>query len=202
MPDVTRTFIGIGVPEPQERRLLKIQDSLRAQLPECRWVTTMPFHLTLAFLGDVWDTDLNALCRAVAAATSGFGPLALTIEGLGVFPSVERPRVVWAGVLVPENSPLLALRAAVVAAAETAGYRTEDSRFQPHVTLGRIKGENAGKNLAGLLDRHKTWSAGEFRAAQLSTFSSNFGSTTGRTGPEYAVLGHAALARKRPERST
>jgi RNA 2',3'-cyclic 3'-phosphodiesterase len=195
MPELTRTFIGISIAEPRERRLLKIQESLRAQLPECRWVTTMPFHLTLAFLGDVQDTDLNLLCRAVTSASSAFAGFELTIQGLGVFPSVDRPRVLWAGVEMVGVCPLFELRAAVAAAAEKVGYRADDARFHPHVTLGRIKGENAGRNLAGLLDRHKTWSGGEFRVREITTFSS----TRGPSGQEYAVLGHAPLKGQSPE---
>jgi 2'-5' RNA ligase len=193
MPDVTRTFIGIAIPEPHDKRLAKIQDSLRAQLPECRWTAALPFHVTLAFLGDVWNTDLNKLCQQVQVACADFEPFELSIEALGVFPSVERPRVLWAGVAVAEDSPLFPLRAAVVSAAERAGYRTDDPRFHPHITLGRIKGEKGGKNLGGLLDRHRAWSAGTFRVSEVTTFSS----TTGPAGQEYAAVGRARLVRKK-----
>ena len=68
MPECTRVFIAIAVPEPLERELARLQAELAPAVPGCRWASALPFHLTLAFLGDVPDSDLSAICQVVAAS--------------------------------------------------------------------------------------------------------------------------------------
>ena len=111
------------------------------------------FTSTLAFLGDVRNRDLNEICQAVAAAAEPFEPFELQLEGLGAFPSLARPRVLWAGVTAPDLKPLLDLREAVVARRREAGYRPDDQRFHPHVTLGRIKPDRGGRGDLTASDR-------------------------------------------------
>ncbi len=53
MPECTRTFIAIAVPDAVERELARLQDALAPEVPGCRWTSALPFHVTLAFLGDV-----------------------------------------------------------------------------------------------------------------------------------------------------
>src|SRR5580692_7641285 len=141
MRETTRTFIAIPIPEPIEKKLGRRQSELTPKVPGCRWTEGRPFHVTLAFLGDVRNSDLNELCLAVASAVEPFGPFELQIESLGAFPSPQKPRVIWAGVTAPNLNPLLDLREAVVAAATRVGYRTDDPKFHPHITLGRIKSD-------------------------------------------------------------
>ena len=68
MPECTRVFIAIAIPEPLERELARLQAELAPAVPGCRWTSALPFHLTLAFLGDVPNSDLSAICQVVAAS--------------------------------------------------------------------------------------------------------------------------------------
>jgi 2'-5' RNA ligase len=191
MRETTRTFIAIPIPEPIGKQLLRLQANLTPKVPGCRWTTSWPFHVTLAFLGDVQNGDLNDLCLAVASAAEPFARFELRLEGLGAFPSPRQPRVVWAGVTAPDGNPLPDLREATVAAAARVGYRTDDPRFRPHVTLGRIK--SGGRDLTELVDRERTWSAGTFTPVEVVTYAS----TIDPQGPTYTPLGRARLAGKK-----
>lgn len=194
MRETTRTFIAIPIPEPIGLKLGRKQAELTPEVPGCRWTASSPFHLTLAFLGDIRNRDLNELCRAVAAATGPFERFELRLEGLGAFPSPQKPRVVWAGVTAPDLNPLLDLRKAIVQAATQAGYRPDDPRFHPHITLGRIKSDRGPSyDLTRLVDREQTWSAGTFTAVEVVTYAS----TLDPKGPSYAPLGRARLAGKK-----
>jgi RNA 2',3'-cyclic 3'-phosphodiesterase len=101
MPKTTRTFVAIAIPTPQGEKLTRLQQQLAPQVPAARWSASPPFHLTLAFLGDVADGDLNAVCTAVATACLAFPPFDLRLEGVGAFPNPARPRVIWAGLATP-----------------------------------------------------------------------------------------------------
>ena len=88
MSEITRTFFAIEIPEPLGRPLSRLQATLAPELPGCRWASEdTPFHMTLAFLGDVRNRDLNHLQELVASSVGQFEPCDLHFEGVGAFPS-------------------------------------------------------------------------------------------------------------------
>jgi 2'-5' RNA ligase len=196
MAKTTRTFIALPVPASLGGQLTRLQTLLAPKVPAARWTSTLPFHMTLAFLGDVQDNDLNTVCKAVAAACLPFAPFELVLESVGAFPNPARPRVLWAGLTATDTSPLLELQQAIVKQVSAAGYRPDDQRFTPHVTLGRIKSDRRGQdslNLTTILQPYLTWSAGAFRVAEVITFAS----THSPEGPVYAQLARAPLSGKK-----
>ncbi len=200
MPQTTRTFVAIAVPEPLGQKLVRLQAELEPLIPGCRWSASQPFHTTVAFLGDVRDRDLNEVCKAVeagvlAGAESGAcEALEVRLQGLGAFPSPAKARVVWAGMTAPSLKPLLDLQQSIVRALARAGYRPDDQRFHPHVTLGRIKSSRSGAcDLTDVFERFREWTGGSFTVSEITTFAS----TPGPGGPAYAPLGRARLATKK-----
>jgi 2'-5' RNA ligase len=190
MPKTTRTFIAVQVPESLGQKLARLQTLLAPELPGVRWTTTLPFHLTLAFLGDVADTDLNDICRATAAAAVTAEAFELRLQALGAFPTAARPRVVWVGATGPGLAPLAAVQKEVVQAVRAVGYPPDDNRFHPHVTLGRIKpGRRPAFDLTAQIKHYQTWSAGSFTVKEAVVFAS----TLSPDGPTYAPLGRAPL---------
>jgi 2'-5' RNA ligase len=194
MSKTTRTFIAVAVPEALGQKLARLQVLLAPELPGVRWVAAQPFHLTLAFLGDVADTDLNDVCGATAAAAGAHEPFELRLEALGAFPTAARPRVIWVGATGPGVAPLAALQIAIARAVRTAGYPPDDDRFHPHVTLGRFKpGRGRALDATAQVKHYQTWSPGSFTVSEAVVFAS----TLSPDGPAYAPLGRAPLeARK------
>jgi 2'-5' RNA ligase len=201
MAQTTRTFIAVPLPDAIGDRLTRLQGRLAPQAPSIRWNSTPPFHITLAFLGDVPYVDLNAVCGATAEAARTVRRFELTVTGLGAFPSLTRPRVLWAGLEGPGLDPLAGLHRAVLAALDEVGCVPDDDRFSPHVTLGRIKparGTTRLNNLAAVVARHQTWSAGTFTVGEVVAFSSTF-TPESPDGPAYAPLARAPLASSRTQ---
>jgi len=96
-------------------------------------------HVTLKFLGEVDPNRLDDLEAALAAAVAdaGVGRFAMTVGGLGVFPSLDYISVVWAG--VREGGPeLTRLHDAVERETTAIGFDPADHDFTPHVTLARM----------------------------------------------------------------
>lgn len=193
MAQTTRTFIAVPMPDPIGERLAKLQNRLRPKLASIRWNEVKPFHLTLAFLGDVPFVDLSPICEAVARAARTVRRFEIEVAGLGVFPSPAKPRVLWAGLTGPGLEPLAALHKAVVAGIAETGHRPDDARFSPHVTLGRIKpggGKTPSADWAAILESHRQWSAGNFTVGEAVAYSS----TLTPEGPAYAALARGPLA--------
>jgi 2'-5' RNA ligase len=131
-----------------------------------KWVRPEGIHLTLKFLGDVEDAREPELRQALRAATAEgtAEPRELTIQldGFGVFPDFQRPRVVWAGV-APEPA-LELLQHRVEQAFSPLGFPTEARAFRPHVTVGRAARDARPRDLAAL---EAPLSAARFSATAL-----------------------------------
>jgi RNA 2',3'-cyclic 3'-phosphodiesterase len=146
---VPRLFIALPVPAPVRRRLAALQEEWSAAGLPFRWVRPEGMHLTLVFIGERPEGEVPRLEEAVARAVAGRGPLRLAVEGLGAFPGLEQPRVLWAG-LTGDLVALDALRRAVGRELRAARVPFERQPFRPHVTLGRAKGPPGESGVANL----------------------------------------------------
>lgn len=140
MSEGVRTFIAIVLSQEVHQALGALSASLRAGPggEAGRWVKPESIHLTLKFLGDVPSPKLPAIFQALERACATVDSFALRIEGLGCFPNVRRPRVVWAGVY-EETGRLAALQKAIEHEVAKEGFPPEGRPFTPHLTLARVK---------------------------------------------------------------
>lgn len=106
-------------------------ESLNPGWSEVRWVRPEHYHLTLKFLG---ETELPVAEALSAVAHPRF---TLTFASVGRFPPRGQAKVVWIGVR-PDPS-LQELFGKVEQALEPLGVAREKRRFQPHLTLGRVR---------------------------------------------------------------
>ncbi len=199
MASTSRIFVAFAIPEVQRTRLGRLQGLIAPELPNARWVTPEMFHVTLAFLGDVPDLDLNPVCRAVVAACEGVPPFTVNLQSLGAFPDPAKPRVAWVGLTGPGMDELATLQAAVAGAVAEAGYPAEDDRFHPHLTIGRIKAKKGEElDMTPLVAHFRTWSAGNFAVNAVATYAS----TITPEGPAYMTLASTTLRREKPRSRT
>ena len=94
----------------------------------------------MQFLGEVPVRMQHLIKEAVARGCQNLGPIDLSLGGLGVFPNMKRPRVVWVG-LNGDNvntQALLSLQSAVSHELSKIGFKP-DKAFNPHLTLGRVR---------------------------------------------------------------
>ncbi len=135
---LTRTFIAIELGDAARAALARTITALARELPGVRFVEPASLHLTLAFLGDLDDAQLEQATQATAAAAQVSAPFALTVAGLGSFGPPHAPRVIWAGV----GGNLRALTETQRALADelaARGFAREERPFAPHLTLARLK---------------------------------------------------------------
>lgn len=64
------------------------------------------------------------------------GPFELAARGIGGFPKLSAPRVVWTGI-AGDTEKLCALAGAAENLAARRGVAKERRKFSPHITLGR-----------------------------------------------------------------
>jgi RNA 2',3'-cyclic 3'-phosphodiesterase len=190
MASTSRLFVAFNIPEVQKTRLGRLQGLIAPDIPNANWVTPEMFHVTLAFLGDVPDVDLNGVCLAVAEACQGFSKFTVNLQSLGAFPDPTRPRVAWVGLTGPGMDTLGRLQRSIVETLTGAGFPPEDDRFTPHLTLGYIKSKKGQElDISPLIAHFQTWSAGNFAVTGITTFAS----TVTPEGRAYMRMANASL---------
>jgi len=135
---VIRAFIAADLPEDLRHALDRVMRHLKSELKgvPIRWVPPENIHLTLKFLGEVSQRNLPFLIELLQGEVADQRPFEFGVGGLGAFPDVRRPRVIWVGVKGPKE--LHDLHHAVENAMEKIGYARETRPFEPHLTLGRV----------------------------------------------------------------
>lgn len=136
-----RLFVALNLPDDVRARIdAELLEPLRSSTRGVRWVRPEMLHVTLAFLGERSDTEAREASRVVDDLARGRAPLRVTLRGLGAFPSVDRPRVVWLGLDDPTS--VRQLHRAFERERARLGVPAEGRAYHPHVTLGRVPGES------------------------------------------------------------
>ncbi len=133
--------------------------------PHLRWALPEQWHLTLAFLPDVADRDLEELEDSLGAACARFAPLRLRLAGAGAFPGPIDARVLWLGVRGSDDATLRRVADATRTAAGRAGTQVDGRRFVAHITLGRYRRAVDATRWLRVLDTYDglPWTATEVR---------------------------------------
>jgi 2'-5' RNA ligase len=165
-----RLFVAIGLPEEPKAQMAAAQAELRRGLPQVgvTWTRPEQLHLTLKFLGNVEGEQVEALIEQLRSVGGRFPPLQLRAEGVGAFPNLQFPRVIWAGLKDACGKLELAQREIEVVCRDFSPNEPE-KEFTGHVTLGRVKRlkpreiQILSKLLSGVADRHfGEWTASGF----------------------------------------
>ncbi len=190
MRNYVRTFVGVPLTEELRGQSATLQGQLATLGAQVKWVEADNLHVTLLFLGDIDIRDIHTVSQAVETAAGPFAPFLLSLEGVGAFPTLRRPRTIWVGIDEGAQS-LRALFAALATPLIEAGYyRREDRDFTPHLTLGRVKGESDGKRLSEHLPKHTGWHGGKMTVGEVHLLSSELR----RSGPVYSILSRIRLS--------
>jgi 2'-5' RNA ligase len=156
---------------------------------DVKWVAAENLHWTLQFLGNLDEREIPAVCDAVTTAVAEIEPFDLEAKGAGAFPSADRPRTLWIGA-GEGTRPMSVLHSAIERRLKKRGYRGEERRFVPHITIGRAGRKGRPQSLADELATLADYDAGTMLVDEVTVYASELTSE----GPEYRVLGRAPLA--------
>jgi RNA 2',3'-cyclic 3'-phosphodiesterase len=126
-----RLFAGLEIPAD----VATVLSGLRGGLPGARWAEPSDYHITLRFIGDIGNRiaqDIDSLLMDIRRA-----PMDIRIAGLDVFGG-DKPHVLLA--TVEPNRQLTELQTEVERLIRACGLEIDRRRFQPHVTLARLRG--------------------------------------------------------------
>lgn len=144
-----RLFVAVNFPEAERARLGSVLEDLAQTRLPIRWVTPDSLHITLKFLGEVADAQVEGIVPALGRVARSVPSFDVALGGFGAFPTLQRPRILWLGVQAPDQ--LRDLQERVEDEFTPLGFPREERPFHAHVTLGRLK--NAAEVDSAQLDR-------------------------------------------------
>jgi 2'-5' RNA ligase len=133
-----RVFLAIEVPDAVRESLKGPLTALEPLAESIRINPVEQMHLTLHFLGHLPRNDVEHLPADLAPVVSRHRRFRLVAQGVGAFPGIGRPRVLWAGIAGSDLPRLIALQTELGDTLSSAGLTVED-RFNAHLTLARVR---------------------------------------------------------------
>lgn len=133
----TRAFLALVLDGKTRAAVGAEIERLRPLSNAVAWVPEANLHLTLKFLARQTDARLAEIKDAVAESVGSTAPFGLHLHGVGAFPGMERPRILWVGV----SEGALAARDVqghIEAALVRRGFEADTRPWHPHLTIGRV----------------------------------------------------------------
>jgi 2'-5' RNA ligase len=189
-----RLFVAVNLPAAERQRLFEETSPLRTGRFPVRWVLPESMHVTLSFLGRVAEEMVSPIREALERATGRYERLVMKVGGVGAFPNLRRPRVLWIG--AHGGQTMLDAQADVVHELEPLGFEPEKRAWSPHLTLGRAEKNARATSFNGIAAiatavMYET----EVEVETIDLMRSHLG----RGGARYEMIAAAALRRGSPD---
>ncbi|RKZ22150.1 RNA 2',3'-cyclic phosphodiesterase [bacterium] len=131
-----RLFIAIDLPFEAKKEIVGVRELIKNK-GGIKWVEMENIHLTLKFLGEVEEDKVSAIEKRLKAVAKDTEPFIISLRDVGGFPTERESRVIWVGV-EQGREMVYELNRKIERAMEKLGFE-RDSRFHPHITIGRVK---------------------------------------------------------------
>lgn len=193
-----RLFVAFDIADDIRGRIARFLDGVRGFAPDARWVRPESIHITLKFVGEKSEDELEKIKRTLEGITAH--AFEVNIRGYGFFPGASAPRVFWVG--VEAGAEMTSLAAMVDQRLASIDIPKEEHAFNPHLTLARGAGESRSRRKRTEDDASRGFQRLQEKLAALST--PEFGTMTAREfflyrsqlshgGSPYTKLGGFAL---------
>ncbi|MCX8073714.1 MAG: RNA 2',3'-cyclic phosphodiesterase [Candidatus Binatia bacterium] len=188
-----RTFIAVDVDSAVSERLQALQSTLAKSRADVRWVDNSSLHITLKFLGSTPEASIPAVTGTLNRIARNHAPWTIELRGLGAFPSLRRPRVLWVGVL--DGGKLAQVARELDEALAPLGFAREERPFQPHLTLCRVRSLQRWEALEEKVKAHLDESFGQSVVQEFILYRSDLRPT----GAVYTPLWKTPLGETKGE---
>ena len=188
MPSTIRAFIALELPPTLISLLAQVQEDIQSIGLRAKWVRPENIHLTLKFLGNINPAEIDKISGAMVDAVGEIEIFNLVAEGIGVFPGIKRPRVIWVG-LKGQVQVLFAMQRLLEDNLAALGYKKEKRPFKGHLTLGRFKQSVKPNTIRRVLQEFGNLTIEEFTARRVIFYKSDLKPT----GAVYSQLQQASF---------
>ena len=145
MSETVRSFIAFDIDnESILKKIGETQKVLAATGADLKLVEPQNIHITLRFLGNITTSMIEKIHEKMKEVQ--FTPFEAKIQGVGAFPHLRYPRVLWAGITQGADQ-LQSVFSQLEPRLRSLGFAPDSKGFSPHLTIARVK---SGRNKAEL----------------------------------------------------
>ncbi|MGR3220306.1 MAG: RNA 2',3'-cyclic phosphodiesterase [Candidatus Anammoxibacter sp.] len=134
---MVRIFIAIEINEKTGKDLETVIARLSEVEAHVKWVLPANLHITLKFIGNVKDSEIAKIMEFIRESSYGIKPFNLHVGGLGAFPDLKRPKVIFVNIK-DEHNNLCTLHSRLEDKLTYFGITKELRKYKPHITIGRV----------------------------------------------------------------
>jgi 2'-5' RNA ligase len=138
--DKVRTFIAVELDHQLLPKVLELQRELLSVGADIKAVEPENIHFTLKFLGEISQSAVDEIM--ICMNKLDFSPFPIEVRGVGCFPNMRNPRVIWIGLSMGQDA-FSRLSRQLDNCLGGIGFRSEGEKFTPHLTIGRVR---SGRN--------------------------------------------------------
>jgi RNA 2',3'-cyclic 3'-phosphodiesterase len=193
-----RLFVALDIDDSIRAGIARFLDGVRGFAPDARWVQPESLHVTLKFIGEKTEDDVEKIKSALETIEAG--AVEMNIRGYGFFPGARAARVFWVG--VDRGAKLTSLARTVDETLALLDIPKEEHAFNAHLTLARSagrsgsprreKGDNPNRGFQRLQEKLAALPAPEFGTITAREFFL-YRSQLSPSGSKYAKLAQFAL---------
>jgi 2'-5' RNA ligase len=182
MTELIRSFLAFDIENDDVRKRLSSAQSLLVQTSaDLKLVETENIHVTMRFLDDIAPSMVDKIFEEMKKLR--FTPFIVQIKGLGVFPSLNYPRVVWAGITEGADQ-LRNVFSQLEPRLHGLGFAPDQRGFSPHLTIARVRSGRNKAQLADFITKRAGYDFGTIKAECLRLKQS----VLSPKGPGYSTL--------------
>lgn len=177
-----RSFIAFDIGnETVLKRIMDMQTVIAKAGADVKFVEPKNIHITIRFLGNIKQSMVERIYEAMQKIQ--FTPFNVKIHGIGAFPNLRYPRVLWAGI-TEGASQLQSIFNQLEPLLRNLGFKPDPKGFSPHLTIARVKSGRNKAELAKIVGENVDYDFGIVRAGCLRLKRSNLTPK----GPIYSTL--------------
>ncbi len=182
MSQFVRAFLAFDIESVEvKEKLCEAQRRLAQTGADLKLVEVENIHITVRFLGDVAVGVVDKVFEHMKKIQ--FKPFSVQISGLGVFPNLNFPRVIWAGI-TSGSIQLRDIFMQLESRLRDLGFAGDPKGFSPHLTIARVRSARNKSQLSDFVSENGSYEFGSVKAACLRLKRSEL---TPR-GPIYSTL--------------
>jgi 2'-5' RNA ligase len=182
MSESIRSFLAFDIESDTVlNRFATAQKILVQTGADLKLVEPQNIHITVRFLGNIMPTMVEKIFEEMQKVQ--FTPFNVQINGLGAFPDLRYPRVVWAGITEGADQ-LKTVFSHLEPRLRSLGFAPDSKGFSPHLTIVRVKSGRNKVQLAEFIAKNASYNFGAIKAECLRLKKSDL---TPR-GPVYSTL--------------
>lgn len=133
-------------------KLLEFEKEIKETGANVKLVEPENVHITLKFLGDTNESQIDEIDKIMKDAVKGIDPFNIQLKGAGVFPNQNYIKIIWMG--IKQGEPIGLIVREIDEQLSKIGFKKEKRGFSPHLTIARVKSAKGKNEILHVIEKY------------------------------------------------